>query len=308
MQQPRTIQRPSRAARAKGGGPWGARWAALLAVVITPTAWSNQPSWGQVAPSAKPQSAAVAASLATAAAATALVQVLDTRTCVGCSLADADLVLADLRQADLRRAQLQRANLSQAQLDGAKLQGANLQFTSLLGASLRGADLRGALLEGTDLRQADLSGALLDRNALARAHWEQAKGLALAQLSYAQLHNAGVQAHQAGDAPEAERWFSEAIRRQREAAVSWVARGISRSQQGKDQQAADDFRQAAALYEQQGETARASQLRDAAASLTKAPAKGPGGNGMGSQLLGAAAGVIQLLGPLAMLALTPLGL
>ncbi len=292
MQRQHATHRPSPAAGSpRGGGPWGTRWAALLAVVITPTTWSIQPSWGQSTPSATP-----------------LAQLLDTHACVGCLLADADLVLADLRQADLRRALLQRANLSQAQLDGAKLQGANLQFTSLLGASLRGADLRGALLEGTDLRQADLSGALLDRNALARAHWEQAKGLALAQLSYAQLHNAGVQAHQAGDAPEAERWFSEAIRRQREAAVSWVARGISRSQQGKDQQAADDFRQAAALYEQQGETARASQLRDAAASLTKAPAKGPGGNGMGSQLLGAAAGVIQLLGPLAMLALTPLGL
>ena len=239
---------------------------------------------------------------------TALVHLLDRNACVGCPLADVDLVMANLRKANLRGAQLQRANLSQAHLDGANLQGANLQFTSLMGASLRGADLRGALLEGTDLRQADLSGALLDRSALGKAHWEQATGIAQAQLSYAQLHNAGVQAHQTGAAPEAERWFSEAIARQPEAAVSWVARGISRSQQGKDQLAANDFSYAATLYDQQGDGLIAKQLRDAATTLTQPPAKGPSGNGMGSQLLGAAAAVIQLLGPLAGLALAPLGI
>lgn len=241
-------------------------------------------------------------------AAAALVQLLDQRACVGCQLADADLVLANLRKADLRGAQLQRANLSQAQLDGANLQGANLQFTSLLGASLRGADLRSAQLDGTDLRQADLSGALLDRGALGKVHWDQAKGIGSSQLSYAQLHNAGVQAHQAGEPPEAERWFGEAIRRQPEAAVSWVARGISRSQQGKEQLAASDFSYAATLYEQQGETLMANQLRQAATALTKPPKKGPSGNGIGSQLMGAAAAALQVLGPMAAMALAPLGI
>ena len=302
MQPERSIESP----KPMGVAPWRRVQLALLVLAFTQAGWNPQPAWGKPAP--RPPQRAVSSPAAVSSPSAALLQLLDTHTCVGCPLADADLVLADLRKADLRRALLQRANLSQAQLDGANLQGANLQFTSLLGASLRGADLRGALLEGTDLRQADLSGALLDRSALAKAHWEQAKGLAHAQLSYAQLHNAGVQAHQAGDAPDAERWFSEAIRRQPEAAVSWVARGISRSQQGKDQLAADDFRYAATLYDQQGEAALAKQLRDASASLTKAPAKGPGGNGMGSQLLGAAAGVIQLLGPLAMMALAPLGI
>ena len=238
----------------------------------------------------------------------ALVRLLSSGRCRGCQLSDADLVLANLRDADLRGAQLQRANLSQAQLDGAKLGGANLQFTSLVGASLRGADLRGALLAGSDLRQADLTGALLDRNALTNAHWQQAKGIANTQLSYGQLHNAGVQAHQAGEAPAAESWFSEAIRRQPEAAVSWVARGISRSQQGKDDLAANDFRYAATLYDHQGEASIAKQLRDAATSLTKPAAKKASGNGMGSQLLGAAAAVVQLLGPLASIALAPMGL
>ena len=238
----------------------------------------------------------------------ALVRLLESGRCRGCQLSDADLVLANLRDADLRGAQLQRANLSQAQLDGANLGGANLQFTSLVGASLRGADLRGALLAGSDLRQADLTGALLDPSALANAHWQQAKGIANAQLSYGQLHNAGVQAHQAGDAPAAESWFSEAIRRQPEAAVSWVARGISRGQQGKDDLAANDFRYAATLYDHQGEAPIAKQLRDAANRLTQPAAKEASANGMGSQFLGAAGAVLRLLGPLAAKALLPIGL
>lgn len=237
-----------------------------------------------------------------------LVRLLESGRCRSCRLSDADLVLANLRDADLRGAQLQRANLSQAQLDGANLGGANLQFTSLVGASLRGADLRGALLAGSDLRQADLTGALLDRSALANAHWQQAKGIAIAQLSYGQLHNAGVEAHQAGEAPAAENWFSEAIRRQPKAAVSWVARGISRSQQGKDDLAANDFRYAATLYDHQGEAPTAKQLRDAANRLTQPAAKEASANGMGGQLLGAAAAVVQLLSPLAVKALLPLGL
>jgi len=238
----------------------------------------------------------------------ALVRLLETGRCRGCQLSDADLVLANLRDADLRGAQLQRANLSQAQLDGANLSGANLQFTSLVGASLRGSDLRGALLAGSDLRQADLTGALLDRSALAKAHWQEAKGIANAQLSYAELHNAGVQAHQAGEAPEAERWFGEAIRRQPEASVSWVARGISRIQQGKEDLAANDFRYAATLYDHQGEALFAKQLRDAATSLTQPPPKEAGGNGMGGQLLGAATAAFQALAPLAAMAFAPMGL
>ena len=76
-----------------------------------------------------------------------------------------------------------------------------------------------------------------------------------------------------GEAPAAESWFSEATRRQPEAAVSWVARGISRSQQGKDDLAANDFRYAATLYDHQGEAQTATQLRDAANRLTQPAAK-----------------------------------
>ena len=147
-----------------------------------------------------------------------VLRLLEQRRCEGCRLQDADLVQADLRDARLSNAQLQRANLSGSRLDGADLRGADLSFTSLAGASLRGADLRGSLLLGTDLRQADLSGASLDPGALSRSHWQGAVGIASSVHSYAELHNAGVSAALAGQAPDAERWFSAAIERRDDAA------------------------------------------------------------------------------------------
>ncbi len=237
-----------------------------------------------------------------------LIQLLEKRSCPRCNLADADLVHADLRDANLQGSKLQRANLSQARLDGARLNGADLSFTSLLGASLRGTDLRGARLEGTDLRQADLSGALLDPGALSRTHWQQAKGLPASQLSYTDLHNAGVEAAQAGRFPEAERWFSDAIRRQPDSAISWVARGISRSEQGNTQLAAADFNYAASLYRQRGEEPEAKELELAAKTVTQPDKKARSGNGMGSQALGGALAALKFLAPLAGKALLPIGI
>ena len=234
-----------------------------------------------------------------AASAEALMTLLERRACPGCRLQDADLVQADLRDADLRRAQLQRANLSGARLDGARLSGADLSFTSLQGASLRGVDLRGARLEGTDLRESDLSGALLDAGALARTHWQAAKGIQAGGLSYAQLHNAGVEASLAGNPPEAERLFGEAIGQKPDAALTWLARGIARSDQGKTDLAAADFRYAASLYAQQGELEIAKKLEAAALQLQKPAPKGPAGNGQGMRLMSGAAGVFQALAPLA---------
>lgn len=237
---------------------------------------------------------------AAAASSEALLRLLERRACAGCRLQDADLVQADLRDVDLRRAQLQRANLSGARLDGALLAGADLSFTSLQGASLRGADLRGARLEGTDLRDSDLSGALLDAGALARTHWQAARGIQAGGLSYAQLHNAGVEASLAGNPPEAERLFGEAISQKPDAALSWLARGIARNDQGKTALAAGDFRYAASLYAQQGEADTARKLEEAAVLLEKPAPKGPGGNGQGMRLMAGAAGLFQALAPLAL--------
>jgi tetratricopeptide (TPR) repeat protein len=238
-----------------------------------------------------------------------LIRLLESKNCRSCKLQDADLVHADLRDADLRQAQLQRANLGQARLDGAQLSGANLSFTSLTGASLRGADLRGARLEGTDLRQADLSGALLDPGALSRSHWQRATGIESVQLGYAELHNAGAEAAQRGDYPEAEQFFSAAIRKDPSAAISWVARGICRGEQGKTKLAANDFNYAASLYSQGGEVAQAEQLKQAAEKLAKDDnSNREGGNGAGSKALAGILSAFQFLAPLAMKGIIPLGL
>lgn len=230
----------------------------------------------------------------------ALERLLVSGRCPDCRLQEADLVHAELREADLRRAQLQRANLSGAVLDRANLQGADLSFTSLQGASLRGADLRGARLEGTDLRQSDLSGARLDPTALARSHWQEARGIQAGGLSYPQLHNAGVEAAQAGNPPEAERLFSQALEQRPGAALTWLARGIARHDQGKNALAAADFRYAAALYTQQGEESTARQVNEAAALLeTPAPGSQPGGQGAGFQMMQGLTSAFQGLLPLA---------
>ena len=235
-----------------------------------------------------------------------LIRLLNQRNCPRCKLQDADLVHADLRDADLRGAKLQRANLGQAKLDGASLQGADLRFTSLQGASLRGADLRGANLEGTDLRQSDLSGAQLDPGGLARSHWQDARGVAPTVLSYPELHNAGVTAALEGRHPQAEQLFSEAIRLQPEAAISWVARGLSRNEQGKTELAAADLNYAAVLYGKAGEEAQAKQLTEVATALLKPGKKANQGSGMGAQMLSGAASFASAVAPLAMKFLLPL--
>ena len=238
-----------------------------------------------------------------------LIRLLESKNCRSCKLQDADLVHADLRDADLRQAQLQRANLGHARLDGAQLSGANLSFTSLAGASLRGADLRGARLEGTDLRQADLSGALLDPGALSRSHWQRATGIESIQLSYGELHNAGAEAAQQGRYPEAEQFFGEAIRKEPSAAISWVARGICRSEQGKKGLVASDFNYAASLYAQRGEVEQAEQLKLAAEKVDKAPESNTeAGNGVGSAAFSGILSAFQFLAPLAIKGLMPLGL
>lgn len=237
-----------------------------------------------------------------------LLRVLDTRSCPGCNLQDADLVHADLRDARLKGARLQRANLSGARLDGADLRGANLAYTSLAGASLRGADLRGSELSGTDLRQADLTGAVLLPGALSRSHWQQARGIAPGLQSYAELHNAGADAAHKGRYPEAEAFFSAAIRSQPDAAISWVARGISRGEQGKTALAAQDFAHAAGLYGAIGDEAQSTQLLEVSRRLLEPAKQANQGNNAGSTLLKGAAAALQVLGPLALKAFLPVPL
>ena len=246
-----------------------------------------------------------------AKASDALIQLLQERSCRGCELADVDLVHADLRDADLSNAKLRRANLGQAQLDGADLSGADLSFTSLRGASLRGSKLTGSLLYGTDLRDADLTGAQLSPDALNQAHWQGAQGIADGIRSHAALHNAGVEAFQEGRWSLAEELFSDAIRRLPTEPLSWVARGISRSEQAKDDIAAADFRYAASMYRQIGKTAFEKELLEAAIAIQKRrsnSSKTSSGNAIGSQILNGISSAAQALAPLAMKALIPMGI
>ena len=238
---------------------------------------------------------------------TAVVQLLDLGRCRGCDLIRADLAQAQLARADLQLAKLEGANLSGAQLDGANLSRSDLSFASLHGASLRGANLMGARLHGTDLRGADLSGAQLDPEGLATAHWQGAKGLNPSLLSFSELHNAGTQAAQLGRYPEAERWFNEAIRRNPDAAISWLARGISRGEQGKKELAAQDLAYASDLYGAMGDTQLAQELRLASEAISAPERKAKGGNGAGSALLSGAASAFQVLAPLALKAFMPVG-
>ena len=227
-----------------------------------------------------------------------LVKLLDHKRCNACKLHDADLVHADLRDAQLNQAQLQRANLSRARLDGADLRGANLNQATLMGASLRGADLRGAQLNGTDLRDTDLSGATFDADALASTHWKGAVGVTAQASSYAAMHNAGVEAAQQGKLLEAEDFFNKALTKKPDAAVTWLARGITRSEQAQMEAAERDLLYAAQLFETEGDPKLAQDIRQAVEQQKKS-AKGQRGNGWGSQFLSGAAGILQQLAPLA---------
>ena len=237
-----------------------------------------------------------------------LIELLGTRSCPNCKLADADLVHADLRDADLKAADLQRANLSGARLDGADLRDADLRFSILKGASLRGTDLRRARLEGTDLRQADLTSALVDKHALERSHWVGSKGVAQGARNHAGLHNAGVDAALEERWPEAEQLFNAAIRAEPKEPLSWVARGLSRREQGKDDLASRDFAHAGQLFAAQGEREKADQLMEASQRVYKKPneTNTPNGNGIGSALISGALSAVQAIAPIAMKALTPM--
>ena len=237
-----------------------------------------------------------------------LIQLLESRQCQACQLSSVDLTHADLRDADLQRARLQRANLSQARLDGADLNGSDLSFTSFQGASLRGADLRNSRLIGTDLRRADLTGAFLDQNALDQSHWNGAKGIKKGARSHAGLHNAGVEAALAGRWPMAEQLFNAAIEANPDEPLSWVARGLSRGEQGKDDLASRDLAYAGELFAKQGDAIKADQLKQASQRVydsTDEPDVA-NGNGVGSALLSGALSAAQALAPIALKALMPM--
>ena len=173
---------------------------------------------------------------------------------------------------------------------------------------MRGSDLRNSKLIGTDLRRTDLSGALLDPMALDQSHWDGARGVNQGARSHAGLHNAGVDAAQAERWREAEELFNAAIKAKPEEPLSWVARGLSRGEQGKDELASRDYAYASQLFAEQGDNVKADQLLEASRlvyNIDNEP-DAPSGNGIGSTLISGALSTAQTLAPIALKALLPM--
>ena len=160
----------------------------------------------------------------------------------------------------------------------------------------------------TDLRRTDLTGALLDPKALDQSHWDGARGVTKGARSHARLHNAGVEAAQTDQWPKAEQLFNAAIAANPEEALSWIARGLSRGEQGKDDLASRDFAYAGQLYEDQGDNIKASQLLEASRRVYDNPNKSDAfsGNGTGSTLMSGALSTVQALVPIALKILMPI--
>ena len=236
----------------------------------------------------------------------AIIQLFQSKRCDQCDLNEADLVHAQLNDSFLTGARLRRANLNHAQLNGSDLRSADLSFASLRGSSLRGANLMGANLYGTDLRGADLTGAQLSTGALLESHWQGAKGIMQGVQSHEELHNAGVDAALEGRWNDAETLFGLAIKQTPENALSWVARGIARSQLVKDELAASDWHYAAALFEKTGSDSWARQLQTAADSIQKrrhVQDLPENSNGIGSNFLNGIISALSSIAPIAIQAL-----
>jgi len=234
-----------------------------------------------------------------------LMQLLESGDCPGCELESVDLVHGELQGANLQGANLRDGNLSRADLRRADLRKANLEFTSLQGANLQGSDLRGARLYGTDLRGADLRGAKLDANQLASSHSQSAKGIPPTALDYASIHNEGVRLAKGGRHPDAEKQFSQAINKRPEAAISWLARGLTRQEQGRNQEAAADLGYAAKLYNEAGASDIAKELTVASEVLKKGKPTVKG-NGLGSKAIEGAWKFMQTMAPMALELVAPM--
>lgn len=116
-------------------------------------------------------------------------RLLNSKSCAGCSLENADLKRTDLKKADLQRANLSGADLRGANLESANLQGANLQGALLEEANLGGTNLEKSILRDSKLLRANLMGANLESANLENAIVDDAN-VVEANLKYTNLNNA----------------------------------------------------------------------------------------------------------------------
>ena len=102
--------------------------------------------------------------------------------------------------------------------------------------------------------------------------------------------------------------FNAAIEADPGEPLSWVARGLSRGEQGKDELASRDFTYASQLFAEQGDNVKADQLLEASRlvyDIDNEPGA-PSGNGIGSALISGALSTAQTLAPIALKALMPM--
>jgi uncharacterized protein YjbI with pentapeptide repeats len=106
------------------------------------------------------------------------------------NLQEASLSGANLQEGSLEKANLQKALLLSANLQKADLLEANLQEVSLLEANLQKASLKRANLQNGILSQANLKEAILNKADMQNTVLDGVKGLAEANLQYANFQGA----------------------------------------------------------------------------------------------------------------------
>jgi Pentapeptide repeats (8 copies) len=100
-------------------------------------------------------------------------QLIQSKSCEGCDLSNANLSGFELGGVNLRGASLNNADLSNADLSNADLSGADLTGASLERTNLTNAQLTNANLSGLDLQTANLTGVNLTGANLAGARFSQ---------------------------------------------------------------------------------------------------------------------------------------
>ncbi|MGF1523754.1 MAG: pentapeptide repeat-containing protein [Leptolyngbyaceae cyanobacterium] len=118
-----------------------------------------------------------------------LEQLITTKKCVGCDLADADLRRLDLRGADLRDADLNNANFYLADISGADLSRANLTEAYFGKAVAQGTYFNLANFDNATLIEADFRDATLTNVMFGNAYIEDSLFLG-ANLEDADLREA----------------------------------------------------------------------------------------------------------------------
>jgi uncharacterized protein YjbI with pentapeptide repeats len=240
--------------------------------------------------------------IATATAAQAenanhLQQLLSTKECPKCNLANAGLVMNNLAGANLSQANLVGANLSQANLSGANLRGANLTGTSLYGADLTGADLTGANLTNTDLREAYLAGAKLTGVSLETAYVRGAIGLTAASGNANDFYKWGYLEWENNNYVGAITQFNQALKLEPKLAGAYFGRALARFKLQDDVGATLDATKAGQIYKDQGDQSGIIATQNFVKSIELArqptkPSEGGSGNfvdvftSVGSTLLG----------------------